>query len=457
MDINPNIFREYDVRGVIGRDLSGEMAEVLGRGIGTKMRSLGLSTLTLGRDNRISSPELAEGLKRGLLSTGCDVIDLGMITSPLLYFSLFHLSPDGGVMVTGSHNPPDYNGFKIAVGKSTIWGDSIQEIRRLIEKGRFEEGSGQASEADIVEPYRRMILDKIRLSRSLKVVVDAGSGTGGPISTRLLRDLGCEVLELYCRPDGTYPGHFPDPTIPENLEEARAMVLETGADLAISFDGDADRLGVVDDAGRIIWGDQLMIIFSRDILKKAPGSAVVFEVKCSETLKEDVRKNGGRPIVWKTGHSLIKQKMKEEKAPLAGEMSGHLFFADDFFGFDDAVYASLRLLEILSRSDKPLSRMLEDVPVTSSTPEIRIPCPDEDKFRVVDEILEHFSSRYETLDVDGVRITFPDGWGLVRASNTQPVLVLRFEASSEKALEAIKGEVLARLRKSPSVQIPGGL
>jgi phosphomannomutase/phosphoglucomutase len=457
IEINPSIFREYDIRGVVGKDLSPEVADTLGKAFGTMARSRKVKTITLGRDNRLSSPELSSGFMDGLLSTGCEVIDLGMVPSPVLYFSLFHLSPGGGVMVTGSHNPPEYNGFKVALGRSTIWGKDIQELWRIIHGGQFASGQGRSVRRDIVEPYRRMMVEKIRLSRELKVVVDAGSGTAGPLACRLLRELGCKVIELYCEPDGSYPGHFPDPTIPSNMEEAIEAVEEHGADLAVSFDGDADRLGVVDDGGRILWGDDLLIIFSRDILKRHPGAGVVFEVKCSDRLKEDILDKGGRPFVWKTGHSLIKDKMKAEGALLAGEMSGHLFFADDYFGYDDAIYASLRLLEIVARSGSALSTMLADIPPRASTPELRIPCPDEEKFSVVEKITEHFRERYEILDIDGVRITFPQGWGLVRASNTQPILVMRFEAENPEALEAIKDEVLGKLKELTSAKIPGGL
>ncbi len=457
MSLNPTIFREYDIRGVVGRDLDIRTAEALGKGIGTYVRAQGKRILTVGRDNRLSSPELSEGLKKGLLSTGCDLIDVGLVPTPLLYFSLFHFTVDGGVMLTGSHNPPDFNGFKVAVGKSTIWGDQIQEVRKLIESGDFYKGRGEVVEKDVIEDYRRLMLDSFSFPRPLKVVVDAGSGTAGPLATRLIRELGCEVVELYCRPDGTYPGHFPDPTVEKNLAEAIRTVKETGADLAVAYDGDADRLGVVDNTGRIIWGDQLMIIFSRDILSRKPGAGIVFEVKCSQTLEDDITKHGGRPIMWKAGHSLIKQKMKDEGSLLGGEMSGHLFFAEDYFGYDDAIYASLRLLSILSRSEKTMAGMLADVPVMASTPEIRVGCPDEDKFGVVQAIVDYYKPRHRTIEVDGARVVFPDGWGLVRASNTQPVLVLRFEAKNGAALKAIMGEMVGKLKEFPSVQVPADL
>jgi phosphomannomutase/phosphoglucomutase len=455
--LHPTIFREYDIRGIVGRDLNGETAEILGRGIGTYARSQGMRLLTLGRDNRLSSPELSQGLARGLMATGCDLIDIGQVPTPLLYFSLFHLSPDGGVMVTGSHNPPEFNGFKVALGKSTIFGERIQEIRRIIAGGAFASGEGSLRTQDVVEPYVAMVRETIRLDRPLKVVVDAGSGTAGPLATRLLRDLGCTVIELFCTPDGTYPGHFPDPTVASNLTHAIQAVHREGADLAVAFDGDADRLGVVDDRGGIVWGDQLMIVFARDILTRHPGAAVVFEVKCSVTLEEEVRRHGGRPIMWKAGHSLIKQKMKEEHALLGGEMSGHLFLAEDYYGYDDAVYAALRLLRIIARGGTSLSALLADVPVMASTPEIRATCPDEEKFAVVQAVVEHYRPLRRTIDVDGARVIFPGGWALVRASNTQPVLVLRFEAVDQDTLRAIMADVQETLRTHPSVEIPADL
>ncbi len=455
--LNPTIFREYDIRGIVGRDLTGETAEILGQGIGTWLQAGGMRRLTVGRDNRLSSPELSAGLIRGLLSTGCDVTDIGQVPTPLLYFSLFHLEPDGGVMITGSHNPPEFNGFKVAAGRSTIHGEQIQEVRKVIESGKFAAGAGKLSSADVVEDYCRMIKGKISLARPLKVVVDGGSGAGGPLAVRLISEMGCEAIPLYCVPDGTYPGHFPDPTVAANLAEAIRTVKERKADLAVAYDGDADRLGVVDDRGKIIWGDQLMIVFARDILTRHPGASVVFEVKCSRTLEDDIAKHGGKPIMWKAGHSLIKQKMKETHALLGGEMSGHLFFAEDYFGYDDAIYGSLRLLRILAGGTQTMSDILADVPVMASTPEIRVACPDEEKFGVVAAMVEHFSSRYPTLAVDGARVNFPDGWGLVRASNTQPVLVLRFEAVDQRAMRKIMAEMVAELARHPSVEIPAEL
>ncbi|MBI5183780.1 MAG: phosphomannomutase/phosphoglucomutase [Nitrospinae bacterium] len=449
--MNPFIFREYDIRGRVGKDLTSDVVRKIGQGYGTYMRTLGYRTVTLGRDNRLSSREFRDIMTEGILSTGCDVIDLGMIPTPLLYFSLFYLKPDGGVMITGSHNPPDFNGFKVCIGRNTIYGEEIQQIRRIIEQRDFANGNGKSIEKDIIEVYINLLKEKIILNKGLKVVVDGGNGVSGLIAPRLLKDLGCEVYELYCEPDGNFPHHFPDPTVPAYLKDLISEVKDRNADLGIAYDGDADRIGVVDNEGNIVWGDQLMIIFSRDILKKTPGASIIFEVKCSQNLVEDIERRGGRPIMWRTGHSLIKDKMKEEKAQLGGEMSGHIFFADDYYGYDDAIYASLRLVQILSNSTQKIGDMLRDIPKTFYTPEIRIECPDEEKFNIVRELTEYFKGIYNVIDIDGVRILFKDGWGLVRASNTQPILVLRFEAKSEERLKEIKEVVFERLRRFPVI------
>lgn len=451
--VNPLIFREYDVRGTVGRDLNPETVELLGRGVGTLLRRAGGRRAVLGRDNRLSSPAFRDALAAGLTAAGVDVVDLGLVTTPLLYYGLFHVPCDGGVMITGSHNPPEFNGFKIAIGKSTIWGERIQQLRGVIERGDFESGAGTMTQADIVGPYREMILGKISLARPLRVAVDAGSGTGGIVAPQLMRDLGCTVTELWCDPDGTYPGHFPDPTVPANLACLIKAVRDGGLDCGIGLDGDADRIGVVDEQGNILWGDQLLMIYAREILARGPAT-VVFDVKCSENLPRDIERHGGRAVMGKTGHSLIKEKMKTEHAALAGEMSGHIFFSDGYFGFDDAVYAALRLLRILGAEGRPLSALLADVPRTWSTPEIRVDCPDERKFEVVETLTAAFKARREVLDLDGMRVVFPDGWGLLRASNTQPVLVLRFESTSPEGLARIRDEILGELARFPFVTIP---
>jgi phosphomannomutase/phosphoglucomutase len=374
------------------------------------------------------------------------VIDLGMVPTPLLYFALFNLNEEGGIQITGSHNPPDNNGFKICLGTSTIYGDEIQKIRLIMESGEFVTGKGTLEEKDIARAYTDYLLKHLFPGNwKRRVVVDAGNGTGGVIAVPLYRDLGFEVIPLFCEQDGHFPNHHPDPTIPENMKSLIETVAREKADLGIAFDGDSDRIGVVDECGSVIWGDQLMIIFSRSILEDSPGATFIAEVKCSQTLFDDIAKRRGNPIMWKVGHSLIKAKMKEEGASLAGEMSGHLFFADRYFGYDDAIYAGARLLEILSNADGSLSSLLADVPKMLSTPEIRMDCPDEKKFHLVRQLAEEFKRKYRVIEIDGARVLFSDGWGLVRASNTQPVLVLRFEASSQERLATIQHLVMERL------------
>ena len=438
MQINPQIFREYDIRGVVEKDLTSDIARALGQGFGSHMAQLGHKELVVGRDGRLSSKAFEEALIEGLISTGCNIVNIGLCPTPVYYFSIFHLDKDGGMMVTGSHNPPEFNGFKVSAGKSTIFGEEIQNLRRLIEKGEFVAGKGTLSKKEIIRPYQTYIEKNIHIQKKMRVVVDAGNGTAGVVAGPLLRVLGCEVDELYCEVDGRFPNHFPDPTIPANLKDLINRVKKIGAEVGIGYDGDADRIGVVDDQGNIIWGDQLMILFSREILKYKKGASFVAEVKCSQNLFNDIEKHGGKAIMWRTGHSLIKEKMREEKAALGGEMSGHIFFADRYFGYDDAIYASCRLIELLSKTENKLSQLFSDVPKTFITPEIRVDCPDEIKFKVVETVKEILRKDYPIIDVDGVRVKFEDGWGLVRASNTQPALVLRFEALTEKRLDIIK-------------------
>jgi phosphomannomutase/phosphoglucomutase len=448
MKINPQIYREYDIRGIVERDLKPWIAKRLGQGFGTHLARQGRSRLVVGRDGRLSSGELEEAAIEGLLSTGADVVEIGVCPTPVYYFSIFHLDREGGMMVTGSHNPPEFNGFKISVGKSTIFGEEIQEVGRLTEKGEFRTGQGRLSRKEILSAYRDYLKKNLRIEKRVKVVIDAGNGTAGVVAGPLLRDLGCDVEELYCEIDGRFPNHFPDPTIPGNLKDLIERVKNLRADVGIGYDGDADRIGVVDDAGRIIWGDQLMILFAREILREKKGATFVAEVKCSQNLFNDIEKHGGKAIMWRTGHSLIKEKMKEEKAVLGGEMSGHIFFADRYFGYDDAIYASCRLIEILSRTDRRLSDLLDDVPRTFITPEIRVDCPEEIKFSVVEKVKQELKRDFSTIDVDGVRVRFEDGWGLVRASNTQPVLVLRFEALTERRLQEIRNLVEEKVKSA---------
>ncbi|MCJ7786224.1 MAG: phosphomannomutase/phosphoglucomutase [Desulfobacterales bacterium] len=448
--MNPQIYREYDIRGVVDRDLTPAIVKRLGQGFGTSMIQHNKLNLVVGRDGRLSSKSFADALIEGLLSTGCHVTDIGLCPTPAYYFSIFHLDKDGGMMVTGSHNPPEFNGLKVSVGKSTIFGEEIQSLGRLIEKGEFSSGKGSLGREEIIRPYQDYIKKNIRLEKPLKVVIDAGNGTAGGVAGPLLKDLGCEVEELYCEVDGRFPNHFPDPTIPDNLKDLIDRVMKTRADVGIGYDGDADRIGVVDDQGNIMWGDQLMILFSREILKVRKGATFVAEVKCSQNLFNDIEKHGGKAIMWRTGHSLIEEKMREEKAALGGEMSGHIFFADRYLGYDDAIYASCRLVELLSKTEKKLTQLLSDVPETFITPEIRVDCPDEIKFRVVETVREALRRDYPVIDVDGDRVKFEDGWGLVRASNTQPVLVLRFEALTQDRLGEIRGLVEKKVQEAVS-------
>ena len=436
--MNPEIFREYDIRGIAGKDLNADDAEKVGLGVGTYLRRHGCVTVSVGRDCRQTSDTYTQRLIQGLRATGCDVTDIGVCPTPVLYFSIRHFNQDGGVMVTASHNPAEYNGFKLCIGVDSIHGEQIQQIRALIDAGDLETGSGSLVEADAVTPYRTQVEHNINLTRPLRVGVDAGNGTAGVVAVPILKNLGCQVHDLYCDMDGRFPNHEADPTVAANMADLIDLVRGKGLDLGIGFDGDGDRIGVVDEKGNIIYGDRLMIIFAREILSRKPGATFISEVKCSKTMYDDIEKHGGRPIMWKTGHSLIKKKMKEEKAELAGEMSGHVFFADRYYGYDDATYAACRLLEILAATGSRISELLADVPSTFTTPEIRVDCPDEIKFDVVARTTDYFRERYDVIDIDGVRVLFDDGWGLVRASNTQPALVLRFEAMTEARLDEIR-------------------
>jgi phosphomannomutase/phosphoglucomutase len=406
--------------------------------VGTFLLNQGRSQVVVGRDCRTTSDLYTEKVIEGLLSTGCDVVDIGICPTPVMYFSIQHFKKEGGVMVTASHNPPEYNGFKLCSGTDSIHGEDIKTLYRMIGEGQFREGKGTLSQADAITPYKSYLYENIKISRILNVGVDAGNGTSGPVAVPVLKHFGFNVHDLYCDMDGTFPNHEADPTVAANLKDLIALVKEKKLDVGIGYDGDGDRIGVVDENGKIVYGDQLMIVFAREILSRKPGATFISEVKCSKTMYDDIRKHGGKAVMWKTGHSLIKKKMKEEKAALAGEMSGHIFFADRYLGYDDALYATLRLLEIISTTGKTMSQLLDNIPVTFNTPEIRVDCPDEIKFQVVEKITEFFRARHEVIDIDGVRVLFDDGWGLVRASNTQPALVLRFEAMTESRLQEIR-------------------
>jgi len=449
MKVSPYIFREYDIRGKVGVDFTEEVVFAIGKAYGTTIRRSGGQRVVCGRDGRLSSPRLQQALIDGIRSTGVSVVDIGITPTPVMYFSLFRLEDvHGGIQVTGSHNPPEFNGLKICVGKETIYGDKIRDLYRLIEKQDFENGQGELESINILDDYISYVSENIKLSRPLKVALDAGHGVCSLTAPKLFTNLGCQVLPLFCEVDGTFPVHFPDPVVPENLKFLREKVLTEGCDVGFGYDGDGDRIGVIDEKGNIIWGDELLVIFAKDLLKKVKDAKIIAEVKCSRVLFQKIKELGGVPIMWKTGHSLIKNKMKEEGALLAGEMSGHIFFADKWFGFDDGVYASLRLAEIISQADIPLSQYLSDLPVRYSTPEIRTECPDEVKFQVVSELVKIFKSwGFEVIDIDGARIEFPEGWALIRASNTQPVLVLRFEANSPEFLEKLKEMVFGELEK----------
>jgi phosphomannomutase / phosphoglucomutase len=451
--MNPSVFREYDIRGVAESDFPDAFVADLGRSVAAQFLDTGARRITLGRDCRLSSPRIHATFKRELLTAGLEVVDVGVVHTPALYFSVFHLEADGGVMITASHNPAPDNGFKIVFGRSTIYGADIQRLRERIEKREFKTGTapGVSSDHDILTDYIDYVANNIRLGpRRFKVVVDGGNGTGGIAALPILRKLGLTTEGIYCEPDGRFPHHHPDPTVPKNLADLITRVRVSDAEIGIALDGDADRIGAVDGQGRILWGDQLMMLFARDILVRQPGATFVSEVKCSQALFDDIQQRGGRAIMWKVGHSLIKAKMREEKAALAGEMSGHMFFQERWFGFDDAVYAGMRLIELLSHSIHTLAELRDTLPVMYNTPEIRMTCPDHLKFEVVRRALAHFRERNAVIDVDGVRVLFEDGgknvgWGLVRASNTGPVLVLRFEADSPERLARIRSEMEGRI------------
>lgn len=468
VSINDNIFRQYDIRGVYdndGNELTDNFAELLGKAyVRFLQKRLGKEKIkiSIGRDIRLSGGALRNFLMKGITAYGGDVVDIGKTATPLEYFSIHHLDLDGGVMITGSHNPPEYNGFKISAGKETIHGEDIQELKKIMAEVQSEDlrrlkaGEkklecglrGNLSFNNIKKSYIEWIKDNINITKTdkpVKIVIDAGNGTGGLVAPELLKVLEIESVDLFCEPDGTFPNHHPDPTVEENLDDLKKAVLEEGAAFGVGFDGDSDRIGVVDEKGNAVWGDELMVIFSRDILKKDKGATIVGEVKCSQNMYDEIEKCGGVAVMWKTGHSVIKSKMKELDAALAGEMSGHIFFADRYFGFDDAFYAMCRLLEIYCSHLKDdenfkFSTLLEGLPSTVVTPELRVDCDDEKKFKVIDELKKHISTNDDEvkkiIDIDGVRVVFENGWGLVRASNTQPVLVFRFEASDENLLKS---------------------
>lgn len=446
--LDREIFREYDIRGIAETQLTTNGVTGLGRAIGTFLIRRSGANLTLGRDVRLSSPRLRDALVEGLLSTGAQVTDLGPVPTPLLYFSAFHLATDGGVMITGSHNPAEFNGFKTMLGKTTIHGAEIQEVYRILRDEDFVRGSGTIREFDIVPAYVADVAPRFDLARRIKVVLDNGNGAGGAAARALFARINVEIIEQFFEPDGRFPNHHPDPTVEANLEALKARVRETGADMGLAFDGDTDRLGAVDELGNVIWGDQLMLIYGRQILQASPRATIIGEVKCSQVMYDELRRLGANAIMYKTGHSLIKAKMKETHALLAGEMSGHLFFADRFYGFDDALYSACRLIEIVSESGKPLSHQLAGLPKMVNTPEIRVDCPDSQKALVVERVKAFFRGKRQFDDVDGIRVKFPKGWGLVRSSNTQPILVTRYEAETPALLAEYRQEMEAAIQEA---------
>ncbi|HEX6533814.1 MAG TPA: phosphomannomutase/phosphoglucomutase [Gemmatimonadaceae bacterium] len=449
MSVSQDIFRQYDIRGIIGEDLTPRVAHSVGRAFAAYLADHGITgAVAVGRDNRPSGSALRESLVRALTESGVDVVDIGVVPTPLLYWTLHNLPVAGGIQITGSHNPPEYNGFKLCVGTASLHGEEIQELYRLARAGTFPAGAGLVHEEHIIERYVDDVVQRVgKLSRRLRVIADCGNGVGALVAPRLLERLGVTWTGLFCESDGTFPNHHPDPTVVANLQDLIAAVRETGADIGIAFDGDADRIGVIDEHGDIVWGDHVLILYARDVLARTgKGQPIIFDVKSSQALPDAIEKAGGVPVMWKTGHSLIKDKMKAMHAPVAGEMSGHMFFSEGFYGHDDALYGAARLLRIVADSGASVSSLLADVPKYVSTPEIRVDCPDAVKFRIVENAVRHFREGHEVIDVDGVRVLFGDGWGLIRASNTQPVLVLRFEARTPERLRAIQEEMEGWLR-----------
>jgi phosphomannomutase/phosphoglucomutase len=455
MLLNPQIFREYDIRGIVDKDFDEKATEELGKAIGSYLQKQGKKEVVVGGDNRLSTERLRKALIEGLLHTGIDVLNIGIVPTPVFYFSIIFYKKEGGVQITASHNPPEYNGFKVCKDEFAIYGEEIQKLKDIILSKDYiiSQSKGRLEELNPIADYINTIKAKINLTKQLKIVIDAGNGTAGLVALELLKDLGCEVIELYCEPDGRFPYHFPDPTIPEFMQDLIIKVKEEKADLGVGYDGDADRIGVVDDKGNIIWGDKLMVLFYKEILRKYKGAPCLIEVKCSQALYEMVEKYGGKPLFYKTGHSLIKAKMKELNSPFAGEMSGHMFFKDEYYGFDDAIYATCRLLRILSNTSKSLSELLQEVPYYWATPEIRVNCPDTEKERVVQEVSQYFKERYECIDIDGIRVLFEDGWALLRKSNTSPQIILRFEAKTENRLKEIKDLMIDRLKPYKFIDI----
>ena len=454
-ELNPYVFRAYDVRGKVGIDITPSVFELVGRAYGTLVTRRGGHAIALGMDNRTSSGALKEAFATGVLSTGLDVVDIGVNHTPLLYFATAHWKLDGGATITGSHNPVSDNGVKMVhAGAAPLTEGEIQGLLQTIQSGDFERGAGTRRHRDPREDYFTAITSRVTLGRRLKVVVDAGNGIAGVFAPELLRRLGCEVVELYCESDGTFPNHLPDPEMEENMRDLIATTLAERADVGVAYDGDADRVGIVDEKGRRHEADLLLALLARDLLTRHPGAKIVFDVKSSQVLVDDIRKHGGQPIMWKTGHSHLKRKMREDGILLGGEVSGHMFFGEDWYGVDDGILASCRFLQVVAAGSRPASAHFDTLPHLHATPELKAPCPDDRKFALVAELAREFKGRYETIDIDGVRIIFPEGWGLVRASNTNPYLTLRFEGRTAAAVERMKGVIYDALRRYPYVTLP---
>jgi len=452
--MNPLIFREYDIRGIAETELHDDEVYRLGQAFGTYALEHGATSCPVGRDIRLSGPRIQKSLTDGLLSTGLDVIDIGVLPTPVFYFSQFFLDSRSGMMVTASHNPPEYNGFKVGMEKTTIYGGEIQLLRHLMESGKFKQGKGRLNSRDVIPAYIETVRSKVCISNPLRVAFDPGNGAAGVLLERLFAGTKVSPEYINLQPDGNFPAHVPDPTVPKYMKQLTDLVLARGFDCGIGYDGDSDRIGAIDEKGESVYGDRLLGIYATEVIQKHPGAKIVFEVKCSQALVEYLERIGGTPLMWKTGHSLIKAKMKEEGALLAGEMSGHMFFADNYYGYDDALFASLRLLSILSSTGRRLSDLAAEMPSYPTTPELRAECPDELKFRIVNEVRDYFRGKYKVIDIDGARVVFPDGWGLIRASNTQAVLVLRFEANTQQRLAEIRQLFYDRLAKYPQVKLP---
>jgi len=447
MKVNRKIFREYDIRGIYEIDLKGELPYFIGKAFGSYVKRKNINEVCVGGDNRLTTPEIKEKLVKGLIESGINVIDIGIVPTPLLYFSVHFYKFGSGIIVTASHNPPEFNGFKMVLKEGSLYGKEIQKIADMVENEDFEKGVGKFERKEVIDDYIKFMEERFKFNKKFKVGIDTGNGTAGPLIEKLFRKLGIEFVGLYLESDSNFPNHLPDPVIPENLKDLIEIVKKYNLDCGFGFDGDGDRLGVVDEKGNILWGDQLLIVYSREVLKERKGVKIIFDVKCSRALEEEIEKMGGIPLMWKTGHSLIENKLHEEKAPIAGELSGHLYFADEYFGYDDAIYSSLRLLRIMDKEGKKLSEFFTDVKKYYSTPEIRIEVSDDNKFEIVEKVKNYFSKKYKINDIDGVKVYYPNGWALLRASNTQPALVVRIEGGTEEELEKIKEEFMEVIEK----------